>query len=327
MPSRMKEFEALVDGFISSKRASGFSYGQSSVSVMNILKDTFGEIDVGDGPFVTQDLAICFMAQVSGKSSKTRQGRASHLRQFGLYLRRMGYSDCYVLPLELVPKATSEFVPYVFDHDEILAIAREFDSIRPTGRSPMAHMVFPAMFRTIYGCGLRAGETVRLRACDVDLHNEVLAIRKAKGDESRYAPMAGSLAEYLRRYIYEMGGNIPNSESVFFPNISHDSYGLYGVRVRFQKVYTKAGILKRDGTPPRVHDLRTTFAVHSLEQAERKGIPSSSLLPKLATYMGHKEIAATEYYLHLSEALGNVAATKFEEWCLKYEADAEDSLW
>jgi len=51
---------------------------------------------------------------------------------------------------------------------------------------------------------------------------------------------------------------------------------------------------------PRVHDLRSTFAVHRLTQWYREGVDLNVKLPILSTYMGHQSILGTQRYLRLT---------------------------
>ena len=68
------------------------------------------------------------------------------------------------------------------------------------------------------------------------------------------------------------------------------------------------------GRPPRLHDLRHSFAVAALDRWYRQGVDVSSKLPHLATYMGHVSIASTHYYLRLSPELGQSASQRFHHY-------------
>ena len=50
-----------------------------------------------------------------------------------------------------------------------------------------------------------------------------------------------------------------------------------------------------------MHDLRHTFAVHSLNQMVQQGMDIYCALPILSTYLGHASVAATEKYVRLTE--------------------------
>lgn len=64
---------------------------------------------------------------------------------------------------------------------------------------------------------------------------------------------------------------------------------------------------------PRVHDLRHTFAVHSLESQLRMGYKPMEIIPRLAAYLGHAHYKDTLYYLHLTEEAFPDLVSDFEE--------------
>ena len=70
------------------------------------------------------------------------------------------------------------------------------------------------------------------------------------------------------------------------------------------KLLYRAGIAHGGkGYGPRVHDYRHTFAVHSLQKSIGKGQDIMTMLPILATYLGHKDLRGTQYYLRLTTDL------------------------
>ena len=72
----------------------------------------------------------------------------------------------------------------------------------------------------------------------------------------------------------------------------------------FRRVLAKCGIQHvGNHQGPRVHDLRHTFAVHSLMKMAKSGHDLYYMLPLLSTYMGHKSIGATERYVRLTHEM------------------------
>jgi integrase len=60
---------------------------------------------------------------------------------------------------------------------------------------------------------------------------------------------------------------------------------------------------------PRVHDLRHSFAVRTLTGWYRAGLDVEAQLPRLSTYLGHREPRFTYRYLTATpELLGHAAA-------------------
>ena len=72
----------------------------------------------------------------------------------------------------------------------------------------------------------------------------------------------------------------------------------------FRKLLKTCGIPFIGGNHgPRVHDLRHTFAVHSLMQQVRAGADIYCALPILSVYLGHKTLSGTERYVRLTQEM------------------------
>jgi integrase len=84
----------------------------------------------------------------------------------------------------------------------------------------------------------------------------------------------------------------------------------------FASVRALAGVRRQEQCryQPRLHDLRHTAAVHRLIAWYRNGEDLQILLPKLVTYLGHVNLAATQHYLTLTPDLLNEASARFERY-------------
>lgn len=61
---------------------------------------------------------------------------------------------------------------------------------------------------------------------------------------------------------------------------------------------------KQPGRPgPRIHDLRHTFAVRSLEQCRHDRETVARHVVALSTYLGHAHVTDTYWYLHATPIL------------------------
>jgi len=74
------------------------------------------------------------------------------------------------------------------------------------------------------------------------------------------------------------------------------------VRGHFARLCKSAGVQRCDGSGrgPRIHALRSTFAVHRITAWIRGGKSLSSMLPALAAYMGHLRLESTERYVAMA---------------------------
>jgi integrase/recombinase XerD len=82
----------------------------------------------------------------------------------------------------------------------------------------------------------------------------------------------------------------------------------------WQLLCLTTGVLDGRGRPPRLHDLRHSFAVESLQRWYRQGCEVQSKLVHLATYLGHVSPISTHHYLHLSPDLRQAANHLFHEY-------------
>jgi integrase len=71
--------------------------------------------------------------------------------------------------------------------------------------------------------------------------------------------------------------------------------------------------LRTDTVHPRNHDLRHSFAVHTLIDAHRNRADVSAVLPVLSTYLGHVEPANTYWYLSGVPELMQLVAARLEQ--------------
>jgi integrase len=76
----------------------------------------------------------------------------------------------------------------------------------------------------------------------------------------------------------------------------------------FRQLIDDAGIGAGAPSPPRLHDLRHTFAVRTVLDWYRAGEDVHSKIPSLSTYLGHREPASTYWYLSAAPELVALAA-------------------
>jgi integrase len=92
-------------------------------------------------------------------------------------------------------------------------------------------------------------------------------------------------------------------------------FGVYcNVNWTFLKLVDLAGL--RSGSAsrrPRLHDLRHSFALHTLLDWYNAGVDVQSRLPLLSTYLGHVNPGATYWYLSAAPDLMILASNRLEK--------------
>ena len=225
--------------------------------------------------------------------------------QFCKYMCHAGY-ECYI-PRTQGQVAKSRFSPYIYTHKQIRDIFQASDSLDLYDRNMSTSLfVIPTIIRVLYATGMRVSEALSLKNKDVDFNNSCITLLKTKNGEQRLAPITDSLQKILEQYVQNRGklpiANTSDPKGYFFisPNGSFCRAG--SIYCWFRKILTKSGIpYIGNHSGPRVHDLRHTFAVHSMEKLVKSGYDLYYTLPLLSTYLGHKSISSTEQYVRLTQ--------------------------
>lgn len=291
-------FKKLCYKYISYKRSLGYDFGTTHIySIRNM--DRFFRNYNFDTPRLTKEMVLSFTAYRENESLKTQHYRMCLIRQFAIFITTLGY-DAYVLPVEFM-KIGKVFTPCILTYDEISRIIKASDNLKICSHSPIRHLIYPVLMRMLYGCGLRISEALSLKVSDVDLIDGILTVRNSKFNKSRLVPMSASLTKICRSYAAKMNSTV-KKDGYFFPAPDKGRYNRNVVYVGFKNLLKKAGIVRIGyASGPRLHDLRHTFAVHSLEKMVAEGIDTYCSLPILCAYLGHRGIESTEKYLRLTK--------------------------
>ena len=187
------------------------------------------------------------------ESPKTQAKRLSVLKQFAIYLQKMGYSNIYVHHIK-TSKSDSKFKPYIYSKQDLNIIFEYLDKHQYDTNS-IYNCVLPILIRILYGTGLRRGEAINLKTTDVDLNKKILTIYNGKENVTRIVPISNSLSESCKTYKSKFLCN----EQYFLCDLKGNKISSH-ITEYFQKILKKLNILRPDGTPPRLHDFRFTFA-------------------------------------------------------------------
>lgn len=302
-------FAQLCEDFIAQKRAIGYRYEAEERQLRYF--DEFSKAFLVTDLRLSKDLVEAWVEKRPHEAEKSRQHRVTVIREFARFLVAGGH-DSYILPPQK-RRLPSNFVPYIFTKAEITNLLHESDKMQKQSVSPYIHLVMPVMLRVLYSCGLRISEALSLRVEDVDLRNGILTIHHSKFDNSRLVPISASLKEACEKYMLAMP-ILTNPNTPFFPNRYGQEIGVRGIYFQYRKLLWLAGISHGGrGNGPRLHDMRHTFAVHSMRKLISDGRDLYAISPILSAYLGHKSLAATQKYLRLTAEVQPEIVKKFEE--------------
>lgn len=287
-----------MEGYVEQKRALG-NVCRAEAQILNQF-DAFCIQQGLSEPALPQSLYDAWCEKRPHENSTSQRMRVEHLRMFAKHLTAIGIpAPTVFFPL---PRLSKAFVPYIFTHDEIVRLLAAVDATKPARHydpPSLIHLVLPILFRMLYCCGLRVSEALKLKVDDVDLDAGVLRLMETKGDKERLVPMSTTLTHACRAYR-EMPIVREYGSSYFFPAPDKTHYAVCTIYDRFRQSLFMAGIPHGGrGKGPRLHDLRHTFAVHTLNAWAAQGRDLYVALPILSVYLGHASLKSTEQYLRL----------------------------
>lgn len=287
----------LCISFIDYKRSLGYKYDGRKVRAVRLLNRYLNENAQDEETNLTKETVLAFAAKRDGEQPMTQMQREALIRQFALYLISIG-KTAYLLPGHKHNRGT--FTPYIFTRQQICDLLRAADDLEYAYRSPNMYYVYPFLLRLLYCCGLRISEALSLKISDIDFSDKLITVKQSKYNNSRLVPMSESLFEFLKRYMAQVGYS-ENDGGLLFRNRWGKAYLPGSIRKQYKILLAEAGIpCTENGRLPRLHDLRHTFAVHSLEYMADQGIDTYVSIPYLEEYMGHRNIKCTEQYLRLT---------------------------
>jgi site-specific recombinase XerD len=150
-----------------------------------------------------------------------------------------------------------------------------------------------------YGCGLRAGEVVRLKVKHIDKAQSIIRVEQAKGRKDRHVMLSpetlGLLREWWKARPTRWDAGVPPEERLLFPGRKPDKPMTTRQLSRlFHEAADAAGIKK--GVT--LHALRHSFATHLLERGTDIRI--------IQALLGHDKLDTTARYTRV--ATGMIAA-------------------
>ncbi|MCK5653018.1 MAG: tyrosine-type recombinase/integrase [Gemmatimonadetes bacterium] len=302
---------AAAEAYIVLRRALGAVFSVDARILRSFCRS------LGDIPVATISPELC-LAFCRGNGPPTRFWLRKHEALRGFFRHLVGREHLEASPLpEPPPRIRSTFQPYIYSHDEIQRLLAATATCL-SGRCCMTPLTLRTLVLFIYGAGLRAGEALRLRCCDVDCRDRLVTIWDTKFFKSRLVPVGAALAVALERHRSdrERLPLLDGERSPFFSRHTGEAIPLGRLDAAFVRLREHAGI-RRPATErwqPRVHDLRATFAVHRLLAWYRDGEDVQARLPLLATYMGHVNLSGTQTYLRMTPELLSEASLRFERY-------------
>jgi len=257
---------------------------------------------------VTLQAAMSFVFDPALDPASTNPARRlTAVRGFAHYLAGID-SRIEIPPAGLVCFRRRRRNPYLFSDEDVAAVTR---AARESTPFPFRKETLSSLIGLLAVTGMRVGEALRLEHTDIDWDDAVIMIRDTKFGKGRNVPVSASTIEALANYAHRR--DRPRTVTgCLFVSLAGTAVIYANFCKTFGDAMVTAGVGSGSPVRPRIHDLRHSFAVRTLLGWYRAGLDAETLLPRLATYLGHRDIRFTYWYLTATPELLGQAATRLE---------------
>jgi site-specific recombinase XerD len=229
---------------------------------------------------IVQRYTVALFYKKLSKPSLAR--KLSSLRSFATYLAKQGIS----VKLNLKSPKLDKKLPVTLSVDEIFYLLDSLDLKELPTKFPLRDK---AIFELMYATGIRCSELVSITLDTINMHDQTIRI-KGKGRRERMALFGSKACAAVQLYLEEERPNLVKSkeQQALFINCKGTVITTRSVQ-RIFEMFRQFLQIGRKLTP---HKVRHSFATHLLNQ----GVS----LRVIQELLGHKTIASTEIYTHVS---------------------------
>jgi integrase len=304
-----KAFAELAQRYLDERRALG--YGLTVAGHRLLAFARFADSHSA-WKSLTVELAVTWARASKRASPLTWARRLEIVRPFAQWLRQHDPAT-EVPPSGIFGRPRRRLPPHVYTEAEIGRMLDEADRLTPHGG------MRPAAVRTLLGLlactGMRVSEALALEIRDVDLSAEVLHVRRSKFRKSRLVPLHHTTVRALNSYFARRtAAASPAAHAPFFIVDRGVCLTYSKTRTAFRRIRSRLGWEARPGRPPRIHDLRHTFACRRLLLWHQETVDVDAHILDLSTYLGHAKPSDTYWYLSAFPDLLALASQRFERF-------------
>lgn len=303
----MSELRTALGEYLNIRRALGFKLRDEGTALPHFIDF----LEEQGSQFITTDLALRWATQPENVQPGHWTRRLSMVRIFARFYNAM-VPQTEIPPQGILPFRYRRKSPYIYDDNEILRLIEAANNI--VSKSGLRASTYSTLFGLLAVTGMRISEPISLDRQDVDLARGILTVRHTKFGKSRLVMLHSSTVDKLLEYRQLRDRLIANPRS---PSFFISERGLrlthWIVRWTFVKLSREIGLRGlHDSHGPRLHDIRHTFAVKILIKWYKTRVDIERHMPELATYLGHKHVNDTYWYISATPELLHLATKRLD---------------
>lgn len=293
----MTMFAEHVEDYLRLRRSFGYKLEDAG----RLLARFATVLDRAGAECVTIELALGWALEPQvAPGSTVRATRLMAVRGFARYMTGID-PRTEIPPPGLIALRRNRRPPFIYNEAEIQALLAQTQRMI---REPLRAATYETLIGLLAATGMRIGEAIKLDRADVDWSEGVLLIRESKFNKSRYVPVHDSTLQALARYARRRDALMPMPRhDSFFVSLRGTRLTACTIQKAFRQLCDEAEVGAGAVLPPRIHDLRHTFAVTTLLGWYHDGAGVQARLPALSTYLGHRDPVHTYHYLSAAPEL------------------------
>lgn len=279
--------------YLELQRAMGFKFRIQG----SLLRSFVAFAEPRGDEFVCTQSVLDWAAQAP--SPPQRRNRLLTVRRFALAAQTEDERH-QIPPADAFGRASfKRCAPYIYSQEDIARLLGAAAQLKP--KNSIRPATYSTLFALLAVTGLRISEALALKLDD--LTDEGLLIRATKFRKSRLVPLHETARRALERYL-ALRARLGAADPALFVSLAGTALCYPTVIAIFLSLVRSLGLHPGPGhRGPRLHQLRHTFAVRSLEQCAGNREAVSRHMTALSTYLGHAHVSDTYWYLEATPLL------------------------
>ncbi len=297
-------FADSMEQFVAFKKAGNAAYQHGTKCLIKF--DQFASKQHLQEPVLTEDIAKQYRSSIAYLTPPTQYSLMCVVRQFSAFHHLRFPSSEVLLELGIKRQSSSRFI--VLTTNEVAELMRATDTPNPI--RPWADAM-KCLIGLLYCSALRIREALDLNIEDFDVNHATLFVRCGKFRKQRYVPLAESSCAAISEHLTSrLLPSRVQAQTPLFVDQHQRRLTYHKVYRAFKALLDTTELRNRRG-PLRLHDLRHSFASNQMRKIVQENQDVYSVLPKLATFMGHVSFSSTQIYLHTDPAALTHASERF----------------
>lgn len=303
-----------VEDYIAFKQGMGFKITIEAAELRRFAK--FSRVQNHQNA-MTIDLALNWASEKPNYTRWYQARRLETVRCFAKYAFAVD-AETQIPPTGVFGQCHGRTIPYIYSIDEVVLLMEQAQKLlSPDG---LRALTVTTAIGLLWATGLRVCELCRLYRNDINFHTMELHIRHTKFNKERYVPIQATVIDALKRYAEYRDHLYSNStDSHFFLSTDGKMFSEQKLEYAFKVIrpcLLPKGKLIWDRRPPRLYDLRHSFACNTIIRWSQEGADVNHLILRLSTYLGHVKPSDTYWYLTGTPELLTLATERFETFSL-----------